>query len=133
MMRGQTSIEFLYTMVFMLLLFTAVLVIYGMAQGDLVEISQGSEFRAACHAAASQISAIASSGSGTAAVLSLPEAKTQYTVYVSGSDRTVIVAAWERMASCRISTTNVSNGTASSFSVADGARMANINGGVVFG
>ena len=132
-MRGQTSIEFLYTMVFMLLLFTAVLVIYSLAQSDLMEISQGSEFRAACHSAASQISAIASSGEGAAAALSLPEAATQYTVYVSGNDRTVNVAAWERIASCRISTSNVSNGTARSFSVSDGTRMANINGGVVFG
>jgi hypothetical protein len=132
-MRGQSSIEFLYTMVFMLLLFTAVLVIYGVAQGDLVEISQGSEFRAACRSAASQISAIASSGEGTSARLSLPEAATQYSVFVSGSERTVSVTAWEKIASCRISTSNVSNGSSSSFSVSDGTRMENINGGVVFG
>ena len=132
-MRGQTSIEFLYTMVFMLLLFTAVLVIYGVAQGDLSEVAQNSEFRAACTSAASQISAIASSGEGSVATLSLPDATTQYNVYVSGSDRTVSVAAWERIASCRISTSNVTNGAARSFSVSDGTRMRNTNGGVLFG
>ena len=125
-MLGQTSIEFMYTMLFMLLLFTAVLVVYGLAQGDLAGISQGSEFLAVCRSAASQISAIASSGEGTAAALSLPPAKSQYTVFVSGGDRTVSVAAWEKVASCRISTSNVTNGTATAFTVHDGTRMANI-------
>jgi hypothetical protein len=117
----------------MLLVFTAVLVIYGLAQNDLAEISQGAEFRAACHSAASQISAIASSGEGAAAPLSLPSATTNYTVYVFGSGRTVSVAAWERIASCRISTSSVTNGTSDNFTVADGERMANVNGGVLFG
>jgi hypothetical protein len=110
-----------------------VLVIYGLAQEDLVGISQDSEFLAVCRSAASQISAVAFSGEGTAAVLTLPPAESQYTIYVSGSDRTVSVAAWERMESCRISTSNVTNGTSASFTVTDGTRMENTGGGVVFG
>ena len=132
-MRAQTSIEFLYTMVFMLLVFTAVLVIYGIAQGDLTEISQGSEFRAVCRSAASQISAIAISGNGTVSALSLPGARTQYAIYVSGQDRTVSVAAWERLTSCKISTSSVTNGTSSSFTISEGTRMSNTGGGVLFG
>jgi hypothetical protein len=132
-MRAQTSIEFLYTMVFMLLVFTLVVVLYGTAQGDLAEISRESEFRAVCRFAASQISAIAISGNGTSIALSLPKARTQYSIFVSGPDRTVSVAAWERLSSCRISTSSVTNGSSNIFAISDGIRMTNTGGGVLFG
>jgi hypothetical protein len=132
-MLGQTSLEYMYTMGFMLLLFTAVLVVYGLAQADLVEISQGAELRTVCRSAASQISTIAVSGDGTTAALSLPSAMSQYNIFVSGSTRTISVAAWEKLASCKISTSNVTNGTATSFTVSDGIKMSNIGGGVAFG
>ena len=132
-MLGQTSLEYLYAMGFMLLLFTAVLVVYGLAQADLVEISQGAELRTVCRSAASQISTIAASGEGTTALLSLPSTTSQYNVYISGSARTLSVAAWGQLESCMISTSNVTNGTATNFTILDGARMSNIGGGVVFG
>ena len=132
-LHGQTSIEFIYTLGFMMLFFSAMLGVFMLAQSDLTEVGWRSESRALCHSASSQISTLVAAGEGASASLSLPQMSAVYTVRVSGPARLVTVSGDSKMASCPIATSNITNGTSSEFPIDDKMRATSTNGGVAFG
>ena len=132
-LHGQTSIEFIYTLAFMMLFFSAMLGVFLLAQSDLTEISWRSESGALCHSASSQISTLVAAGNGASALLSLPQMSTAYNVSVSGPMRAVTVSGSGRVTSCLLATSNITNGTSSEFPIGDRMRAAYTNGGVAFG
>jgi hypothetical protein len=132
-LQGQASIEFLYTIGFVLLFFSAMLGIFMLAQSDISSVGWSSESRALCHSASSQISSLIAAGEGTSITLSLPILSSGYSMYASGPARAIMVNSSERFASCPLTSSNITNGTSSSFPIFDGMRAAYTNGGVVFG
>ena len=133
--NGQSSLEFLYATSMMLLVFAVVALLYYQSQSDSAILSSYAEARRICHLVASQISSVAASGDGTSALLGLPDSLggRNYSVFLSGQNRTVTVVYAEQGTTCPLSVANVTNGTSSSFYLLNGTSMRNSFGGVVLG
>ena len=127
--------EFLYSVVLTLLLFSLVLIIFFQSQNDLSALSSAVEAKRVCHAIAGQISVVAAAGDGTAAVLRMPDTiyAGNYTVFVSAPNRSVSVSYQGIGGGCRFTTTSVSNGTSGRFYINKDTAIRNVNGVVVIG
>ena len=133
--RAQSSLEFLYTVGFSLLIFVITLVIFAQGQSDAASLSAYVESVRICRLVSDQISAIDSSGEGTSAALLLPDslAGLNYTVFVSGPIRSIAVNYGSQGTGCLFSTSNITNGSSSSFHIAASTTIKNSQGGVVVG
>jgi hypothetical protein len=132
-LHGQTSLEFLYTLGFMMLFFSAILGIFLLAQSDLDEVGWRSESRALCHSASSQVSSLIAAGEGTSISLYLPLLSSMYSARASGPERSILVNGTNRLTVCSLTTSNITNGTSAVFPIVDGMRATYSNGGVTFG
>ncbi len=133
--HGQTSLEFLYSVGLMLLIFILIALIFYQSQTDATNLSIDAESRRVCQLVSSQISAVFSSGHGTAANLDLPAliAGKNYSVYVNGLNRSVSVSYGTRGTGCHFLTSNVTNGSSTSFFIGENSTVENVEGGVVIG
>jgi hypothetical protein len=111
------------------------LLIYYQGQEDAANLGQYVEAERVCHETAMQISAVVSAGSGTEAAFLRPQivAARNYTLRVSGSDRSASVEIGGKTAFCRLATSNISNGTHASFYINQDTTIRNVGGGVVIG
>ena len=132
-LHGQASLEFLYTLGFMMLFFTAIIGIFMLAQSDLAEVGWQSESRALCHSASSQVSSLLAAGEGTSISLYLPLLTSSYSVRASGPERAILVNGSGKLTVCPLTTSNITNGSSSVFPITDGMRAAYSNGGIAFG
>ncbi|MCX6773238.1 MAG: hypothetical protein NTV88_05750 [Candidatus Micrarchaeota archaeon] len=132
---GQTSLEFLYAVAMVLLVFTMSTVLFYQSQQDSTAITSFTQSKLVCQAVASRISAVAAGGDGTASIFSLPlvAGGTNYTIFISGKNRTVSVSHQGGGTGCLFSTSNISNGSASSFYIASDTPIRNVQGGVLVG
>ena len=132
-LRAQSSIEFLLCTVLAMSILVIAALIYYQGQEEAAVLGEYVESQRVCHEVAMQISAVVSSGSGTQAVLLRPLAAQNYTIYVSAGDRAAVVALGKQTATCRLATSNVSNGTHSLFYISQDTWIRNVEGGVVIG
>lgn len=134
-MRAQSSVEFLYCTGLVILLFAMVAIIFYESQEESGSLSAYVESQRICHEIAAQVSAIAIAGNGTQAVLLRPRSfsSQNYTVLVSGQDRAISVQYLQRGTTCMLATSNVSNGTDSTFYITGDVLVRNDGRGVVFG
>ena len=132
---AQSSIEFLYSVGAVLLVFSISAVLFYQSQQDAAAIESYMDSRLACQEVAGKISAVSSGGDGTVSYMQFPlvAGALNYTVRVSGDNRTVSVSHKSSLVGCRFGNANVSNGTSASFNVASGAAVRNIDGGVLVG
>jgi len=132
---GQSSLEFLYAVGMALLVFSVAALLFFQSQQDETAIDSYLQSNLACEAVAGRISAVAAGGDGTVSYLLLPlvGGRLNYTVAVSAVNRTVSVGYGTNSVGCRFSTSNVSNGSSSSFFVTNNTLVRNINGGVLVG
>ena len=132
---GQSSLEFLYCVGAVLLVFTMSALLFYQSQQDATAIGGYTQAKLACQEVAGRISAVAAAGDGTSSALSLPlvSGSRDYAVFVSARNRTVSVSYSGRGVGCRFATSNVSNGSSSSFYVANDTVLRNVGGGVLFG
>lgn len=130
---GQTSLEFMYAVGVVLLVFTMSALLFYRSQEDAAAIGGYLESQLACQQVAGMISAVASSGDGTSAYMQLPlvSGGLEYSVFVSAANRTVSVAHRGRGVGCRMTTSNVSNGSSGSFYVGNHSMVRNVDGGVL--
>jgi hypothetical protein len=133
--RAQSSLEFLYTVSFMVLVMTMCMLIYFQSNTDSAALSAYSESRRICHAVAAEISAIDAAGDGASALLKRPAslAGKNYSVYVMGLNRSIAVSYENQGTGCLFSTTNISNGNSSTFFITRDSIIRNVNGGVLVG
>ncbi len=133
--RGQTSIEFLYAVGMMHLVFETSAALFYQSQPDASAATAYTDSQIVCQAAAGRISAVASAGDGAALAVQLPliEGGSDYKVFVSGPNRTVSVMYAGGGSGCRFVTSNVSNGSSSSFFMANNTVMWYVKGGVLVG
>jgi len=110
-----------------------VMLIYYQGQEEAAVLGEYVETQRICHEVAMQISAVVSAGSGTEAMLLRPLAVQNYTIYISASDREAIVTLGGKMATCMLATSNISNGTHSTFYISQSTQIRNEGGGVVIG
>ena len=132
-LRAQSSIEFLLCTGFAMSILVISMLIYYQAQDEAAVLSQYVESQRICHEVAMQISAAVSAGSGTQAALLRPLAAQNYTIYISASERTAVVALGGQAAFCNLATSNVSNGTHQLFYISQDTVIRNEDGGVVIG
>ncbi len=132
---GQTALEFLYATGFMILLLVISTLIYYQSQAEATALSAYAESQRICHEVAIQLSAVDSAGNGTAAVLRMPVplSGANYSVFVTGANRSVAVLYGTQGTGCYFSTANISNGSASSFRISGDTVVRNVDGGVVVG
>jgi len=132
---GQSSLEFLYSVGAVLLVFSIASLLFFQSQQDVTAIEGYTQAKLACQEVSGRISAVASAGDGTASALSLPlvAGSRNYAVFVSGQNRTVSVNYHAGGVGCRFATSNVSNGSSQSFYVANDTILRNVKGGVLFG
>ncbi len=132
--RGQGSVEFLYAVLFSLLFFGVTIVIYLSSQADAGALYEAASMRRVCLEIASQVSSVASAGDGTRADLDMPEftGSQQWGAYVSGGNFSISVYSGGASQACKMSTSLVSNGTASSFPLPGNATLENVGGTVYF-
>jgi len=134
-MRAQSSIEFLFCTGLAMAVMVIAMLFYYQAQSEAAVLGEYVESQRICHEIAMQISAIVSAGSGTQAALHRPQALAgqNYTVLVAPENHSVVVEFGRQTASCMLATTNVSNGTHSSFYISQDTLIRNEDGGVVVG
>ena len=132
---GQTSLEFLYAVAMVLLVFTMTSVLFYQSQQDSAAITSYTQSQMVCQAVASRISAVAAGGDGTVSFFSLPlvAGGTNYTIFITGKNRTVSVSYQGGGTGCLFSTSNISNGTSGSFYIQSDTPVRNVNGGVLVG
>ncbi len=132
-LRGQTSLEFLYSMGIVLFIFVAAAAFFSLASADLAALSGFSEARRSCHEIAAQISTMANAGDGASSLLLLPAglSRQNYSVYVSGPNRSISVWLSGSGAGCRIMTSSVSNGSSGNFYLSANSSILRNAGGVV--
>jgi hypothetical protein len=132
---GQTSLEFLYAVAMVLLVFAMSTVLFYQSQQDSAAITAFTQSKLVCQAVSSRISAVAAGGDGTVSAFSLPlvAGGTNYTIFVSGQNRTVSVSYQGGGTGCLFSTSNISNGSSGSFYIAGDTPIRNVNGGVLVG
>lgn len=116
-------------------MFTISALLFFQSSQDAAAIESYMDSRLACQEVAGKISAVYSGGKGTESFVRLPlvAGAMNYTVLVSGANRTVAVSHASGLVACRLSAANVSNGTSESFYVNDGAAVRNLDGGVLVG
>lgn len=133
--RAQSSLEFLYTSSFMVLVMVLCTIVYYQSSRDAASLSAYAEARRICQSVASLISAVDAAGDGTSAAFVRPSslAGENYTIYVMGPNRSIAVAYAAQGAGCLFSTTAISNGSASSFNMTKDSEIRKINGGVLVG
>ncbi len=133
--RAQSSLEFLFTAAFMVLVMVLCMVINFQSSQDSSALSAYAESMRICHAVASQISAVDAAGDGASAVLRRPAslADMNYTILVIGINRSISVNYGSQGTGCLFSTSNISNGSSSSFSITQDSLVRNVNGGVLVG
>jgi hypothetical protein len=119
----------------MILLLVISMMIYYQSQNDAAALSAYAESQRICHEIAIQLSAVDAAGNGTAAVLRMPIPLTgaNYSVFVTGANRSVAVSYGAQGTGCYFSTSNISSGNASSFWITGDILISNIDGGVVVG
>ena len=134
-LHAQSSIEFLFCTVFAMSILVIATLIYYQDQEESAILGEYVESQRVCHEIVMQISSVVSAGSGTQAVLLRPQplAARNYTIYISGSNRAVVVVFGSQTASCLLATSNVSNGTHQSFYISGNTGIRNVGGGVVIG
>lgn len=132
---GQTSLEFLFSVGMALLVFAMSTMLFLQSQSDAAAMESYLDSKAACQEVAGKIAAVYASGDGTQSYLRLPlvSGGLDYTVAVSGVNRTVSISHAGGLVACRIPISNVSNGTANVFYATNGAAVRNIDGGVLVG
>jgi hypothetical protein len=136
---GQSSIEFLFLISIMAAIFVAITLVSYQAQSDAAALSADFEAKRLCHEVAFRISEVDAAGNGTVASLSMPEkiAGSNYTVFVSGPDRSLSVSYAKGVAGCPLSTSSIANGTgigsSGRFYIQGGESLRNIGQGVVVG
>lgn len=130
--RGQSSIEFLYSAVFMLCVFGISSMLFLLSQSDVSAFAWHAEAMSACRAASGQMASVASLGPGAYAVLSLPKLSGNYSLRISGPMRTATVSGSERLVSCPLALSAVTNGTSEEFYAQDGSMMRNTGEVVLF-
>jgi uncharacterized protein (UPF0333 family) len=134
-MRAQTSLEFLYTASLMLLVFGIVMIIFYESQSDAANLAAYTESQRICHAVAAQVDAMDSAGDGASSVFSRPYSLSgqNYSVYVSGPNKSVSIIYAGQGTDCLFSTSSITNGSSATFYIAQSALIRNVNGGVVVG
>lgn len=134
-MRAQSSLEFLYTSSFMVLVMVLCSIIYYQSSLDAANLAAYAESKRICQSVASIISAVDAAGEGTVAYFRRPAslADRDYTIYVMGPNRSIAVAYAAQGVGCLFSTTAISNGSASSFNITADSAIRKINGGVLVG
>jgi hypothetical protein len=132
-LRAQSSIEFLLCTVLALSILVIAVLVYYQSQEEAAILGQYVESQRICHEVAMQISSVVSAGSGTQAMLLRPIAGRNYTIYIAARDRSAVVTLGDQTAFCRLATSNVSNGTSTSFYISQSTRIRNDGGGVVIG
>jgi len=132
---GQTSLEFLFAVAMVLLVFVMSAVLFEQSQEDSAAITSYTQSQLVCQAVASRISNIAAGGNGAVSRFSLPlvAGGTNYVIFVSGSNRSVSVSYQGGGTGCHFATSNVSNGSSSSFYIGNDTPIRNVNGGVLVG
>ncbi|HIH18763.1 TPA: hypothetical protein HA225_02180 [Candidatus Micrarchaeota archaeon] len=133
--RAQSSLEFLYTVSFMVLLMTMCMLIYFQSANDSAVLSAYSESRRICQAVSALISSADAAGDGASIKFARPPslADMNYSIYIMGSNRSIAVSYADQGTGCLFSTTNISNGSSSAFYVSGDAVVRNAGGGVLFG
>ena len=131
--KGQSSLEFLYSIALSLLFFAIIIIIFSQGQQDANSLSSALLAKKTCTSVSAQIGKIASSGDGTVAQLYIPldVQYRDYSIYVSGANRSVSVRYGESGIGCLFAGGNVSNGTSNSFQIQNNAIIRNVNGGVL--
>ncbi len=136
-MAGQSSIEFLYATGLALIFFSVSMVIFYQTQNDAASLSAAADGRRVCNAIAAQISAVADAGDGASAELYVPQLAEEgnYTILVTGHNRSISVSRGSWGTGCLFSTSSVSNGTSDTFYIdyRNGTGIRNIGGGVLIG
>jgi hypothetical protein len=80
---------------------------------DISALSANLEAQRVCHELAFRISSVSSSGEGTATGLGIPERimNNNYTIFISGPDRSISISHAMGLAGCPLATSGISNGT----------------------
>ncbi|MCX8175137.1 MAG: hypothetical protein N3E51_02940 [Candidatus Micrarchaeota archaeon] len=130
---GQTSLEFLYTASFIVLLFSVMLLLYLQAQQEQESLSRAAEARLVCHRIAAQLSAIATAGDGAKAELVLPPSVggRAYSAHVAADNRSITVSYEGGAEGCGSFTSNIESGGSKKFQISQRATISNIGGKVV--
>jgi len=132
--RGQSSLEFLYATLFSLLFLVLAIFIFVESGEDAGVLAAASDAGMVCNAVSIQLSKIASAGEGAEAAVEFPEKLAgNYSVWVSGSNKSLAVAYAGGGVGCRFLAQGVGNGTSDEFYIAEGAVMRNNGTGVVIG
>jgi len=119
----------------MTLVFTLALLLYYESQLDVASLSAYSDSHGICRQIATHLSAVQAAGSGMEAVLRRPMAVSggNYTVFVSGPNRSISVSYGGQGAGCSLALSNITNGSSASFYIEGDVRVRNVDGGVVVG
>jgi uncharacterized protein (UPF0333 family) len=134
-LRAQSSLEFLVFASISILFLVAAVTFFGVRAEEVEEMSAVSEMRSICQSLSSKTSAVFSAGSGTSTTLNQPGfvSGKNISVWVYGDNANVIVRDDERSVGCPLNIKSVSNGTSSSFQVAQNATITNSEGVVFIG
>jgi len=110
---GQTGIELLFLFGIMSTVFIIIVLVSYQGQMDISALSSDLEAQRVCHELAFRISTVSSAGEGTSASLEIPEklAGNNYTIFVSGPERTISISHTRGLAGCPLPTSGIYNGT----------------------
>lgn len=135
MASGQSSIEFAVTAFLMVGLTGSLLAAYFVGQEDAQGLLSYAEARRVCQEVSAQIAAVAAGGDGMNTSLRWPRIsyREAYNVTVAGAAARLSVRYGGRGTTCRTYTSDISNGTDTTFALADGQRLSNVGGGVRIG
>ena len=133
---GQSSIEFLYAVGMILVLFTIAALLFYLSGEDASALAAYVETQRACTEAAAQVEAVSSAGDGASATLRMPQGRAydSFAFFFSSENRSLSVVYAGTPASCGLSTTDLKNASgAYAFNITGDSPIRNIGGGVVIG